>query len=93
MGIIYEQTEKLIIWLGDSGGDSKLAIDTISRGCDALDKQIASPKALMEADLTPVLKEEQGIIYLKPWLAILHLLKRPWFTRTWVGKFRTHRVA
>ncbi len=83
MGQIYMNTNHLIIWLGDKDNDSELALRTIKNTCDELRAQIGVVH-WSKTDLFSFLKKQHGRIDFRPWVAVLRLLKRPWFTRMWV---------
>jgi len=90
MGKIYSNADHLIIWLGNEGDSSQLAIHTIKRACDELESQgrMRDPYQVghSSAVLSYVnLRDDTGKLDLKPWLAVINLLKRQWFQRTWVG--------
>ncbi|PMD58677.1 HET-domain-containing protein [Hyaloscypha bicolor E] len=69
MDRIYGGAEKVCIWLGEEGEDSKTAMDFIRDRVLELwtfDELIENPKLA------------------KHWAALIRLMKRPWFSRRWV---------
>lgn len=78
MGEVFSNAERTRVWLGPSSQDSGLAISFIETLYSIfLDVEIGN----MERTLYYAMKyREAG----PEWLALAHLLSRPWFTRTWV---------
>ena len=74
MNVIYQEANRLIVWLGASNGASDQAFHFLHRlGMSAVSLtrdwlKLQKYTALHEEDLT----------------ALYHLLQRPWFSRTWI---------
>ncbi|KAE9366452.1 HET-domain-containing protein [Stipitochalara longipes BDJ] len=68
MGKIYHEARSVIIWLGEAGEDSDLALSFIPRVTDLsqFDQIIKNPSSTRE------------------WYALSRLMNRPWFSRRWV---------
>ncbi|KAL8727022.1 MAG: hypothetical protein Q9166_006320 [cf. Caloplaca sp. 2 TL-2023] len=99
MADIYWLATKVVIWLGPKAGNSTIAIEAL--------ETIASK---IEVDwphytVTPTLVEDAHSVWLDlskhapfdddTWIAIVHLLNRPWFSRLWIWQevFLAHNGA
>jgi hypothetical protein len=91
MRAIYSQAQKTLIWLGDPNdrhekGMSKLAKSALQIGLYLIQKGVDLNKAPTipiwdsRRNQTKVLLPYSGEFY----LALVHMLRRPWFERAWV---------
>jgi hypothetical protein len=87
MGSIYSRAEQVVVWLGPSSKDSRLAVETLKKLGDGvhyhMDDHTISYKTgswamCLEGD-SEALKFNQP-----SWFAIRDLLRRVWFSRVWV---------
>jgi Heterokaryon incompatibility protein (HET) len=94
MGEIYRKADRVIIWLGPEGDDSSLAIRTLrtfaeapieaSNDRESVRNQLESLQnwrtSRTHPDCEPLRWDDEN----EPWLSIVRLFERTWFTRLWV---------
>jgi hypothetical protein len=87
MGSIYGHAKEVIVWLGPSSEDSRLAIETLSKLAEGrvLDSE-GDPLYFEPDSWAAFLKEtpEALVSNALSWFAIKNLLRREWFSRLWV---------
>jgi hypothetical protein len=76
---IYRGAEKVIIWLGDKENDSDMAIDFIP--ILVMVMELLGPGQSLSAHNATSFGLPNCPS--RPWLALGHLLRRPWFQRVW----------
>ncbi|KAK3994378.1 heterokaryon incompatibility protein-domain-containing protein, partial [Cladorrhinum sp. PSN332] len=92
MKLIYEKSDEVIVWLGESSPDADLAMEFLSR----LDKEVASNGAVWRR-LSKIDWQSEIKIGFRDFLetiqpnqlhqiksALEQLFRRPWFTRAWI---------
>lgn len=88
MAQIYKSARRVVVWLGDSGEEdnSGLALQTL----DYLGRQVIVTQdgwifTAPDADEPYWCEGRHPLPYKEDqWIAISHILRRPWFTRVWI---------
>ena len=88
MRYIYRRAINVVIWLGDEGGDSKLALGFIREMLPLLEfLHTCKTEQQVRRERFPPLNARE-------WRAVSALLSRPWFGRMWVlQEYATAREA
>jgi hypothetical protein len=90
MGSIYAHAKEVIVWLGPSSDDSRLAIKTLSKLAEGIERH---PENLIYNSFSPkpnswaefLFGNSEALAANSPsWFAIKDLLHREWFSRLWV---------
>lgn len=87
MGSIYARAKQVIVWLGPSSEDSRLAIITLSRLGEGCSYDFQTGAVCLERDTWAyfLLNNSEALVSNAPsWFAIKDLLHREWFSRLWV---------
>jgi len=87
MGSIYSRAEQVVVWLGPSSKDSRLAVETLKKLEDGIrchvDEHTISYKTGSWA--MRLESDSEALKFNQPsWFAIRDLLRREWFSRVWV---------
>jgi len=87
MGSIYSRAEQVVVWLGPSSKDSRLAVETLKKlgdgiRCHVDDHTISYKTGSWAMRLE---SDSEALKFNQPsWFAIRDLLRREWFSRVWV---------
>jgi hypothetical protein len=87
MGSIYSRAEQVVVWLGPSSKDSRLAVETLKKLGDGIrfhgdDYTISYKTGSWAMRLE---SDSEALKFNQPsWFAIRDLLHREWFSRVWV---------
>jgi hypothetical protein len=87
MGEIYSHAASVTVWLGEASEDSSLAFDFLEilepvlRTFKKRDKSERSGVFNAHDELDRLTSSRQGS---PQWIALQHLLQRPWFERAWI---------
>jgi len=90
MDKIYKTAQKVVVWLGESSGDSDLAMEKMIEWRDMLDTAPGKDHtSRYYHELGTVTEENKyygppGSHEHRAWLAILALWERPWWRRAWI---------
>jgi Heterokaryon incompatibility protein (HET) len=87
MGSIYSRARQVIVWLGPSSANSRLAIETLSRLAEGIIDHKENRSVELKADSwTAFLHSNSEALTsnASSWFAIRDLLRRKWFSRLWV---------
>lgn len=69
MSYIYGEAERVFVWLGEEGDDSKVAMEFLKN------------RVLNLRDFDRLIRDETAV---REWRALSALMKRQWFTRRWI---------
>jgi hypothetical protein len=87
MGSIYSRAEQVVVWLGPSSKDSRLAVETLKRLGDGIRYHINDHYISYKTGSWAVRlqSDSEALMFHQPsWFAIGDLLRRQWFSRLWV---------
>jgi hypothetical protein len=87
MGSIYSRAEQVVVWVGPSSKDSRLALETLKRRGDGIRYHVEGHTISNEMGSWAVRLEgdSEALKFNQPsWFAIRDLLRRQWFSRLWV---------
>lgn len=85
MGSIYSRTSHLIVWLGEVGEGSDLAMDLILKHGQIFKDGPIEPCYLADTLLIKTLDVREGATFdPTPWVVVNRLFRRLWFERLWV---------
>jgi hypothetical protein len=87
MGSIYSHAEQVVVWLGPSSKDSRLAVETLKKLGDGIRYHVEDHTISHETSswAKRLESDPETLKFNQPsWFAIRDILRREWFSRLWV---------
>jgi hypothetical protein len=87
MGSIYSRAEQVVVWLGPSSKDSRLAVETLKKLGGGIRYHVDEHTIFYKTGSWAMRLESdsEALKFNQPsWFAIRDLLRREWFSRVWV---------
>lgn len=81
MGTIYRQAQCVIVWLGEEGDDSSLALSMMARWSKVYNDMKKQKRTIPED--AGIFEEIPGPTEPRGWTAVERLFERPWWWRVW----------